>query len=105
MNEPIRTCPRCGSTRIAEGHLGTGEHGPGFHPTAIRLSVLPGFRYVPYANDTESACIDCGLVWNEIPPADLTDLLSKYTTEEERTRLFAEHKAPPKDPFQREREK
>ena len=105
MSEQEKTCPRCGGTRIAEGHLGVGEHGPGFHPTAIRLSVLPGFRFVPYLHDKESACIDCGLVWNEVPPKDLAELLTKYTTDEARKQLFAEHKPPPRDPFRRDRGK
>jgi hypothetical protein len=104
MEESIRTCPRCGGTRSAEGNLGVGEHGIGFHPAAIRLSSVSSFRCVPYVNDKASACLDCGLVWNEISLEGLNDLLNKYTTKEERQQLFAEHKPPPSDPFQRDKE-
>jgi DNA-directed RNA polymerase subunit RPC12/RpoP len=100
-NESVSKCPRCGSSRIVQGRLTPGDPGPGFDPVDIRLSVLKKFRHVPYVNDTESACIDCGLVWNEISPEDLTKLLSKYTSEADRKRLMAEHKPPPKDPFRR----
>jgi hypothetical protein len=101
MDEPESKCPRCGSPRIAHGHLDAGEHGPaGFNPVAVKDSVLPAFRHVPYVNDKECACIDCGLAWNEISPEDLMKLLSKYASEADRQRLTTDHKPPPHDPFQ-----
>jgi hypothetical protein len=77
-------CPRCGKSAIVTGIVHQEETGRFFQPDGIRFRWLPflllgrfGMSTVVTLRNRYRACIDCGLVWNELNPGDLLKILER----------------------------
>ena len=84
MTTPV--CPRCDGGRLLKGTCGARQHiGYGFAPDEVRhgwfdwnpLIVHP----VEVGSTKVTACADCGLVWFDIRPRALHELIERNGTE------------------------
>lgn len=60
-------CLRCSSRKVVRGSLGESAR---FYPQRGFFRALLG-KPVVLAGDESLACLDCGLAWNELDPAEL----------------------------------
>ena len=67
-------CLRCGSRKIVRGHLGEAAR---FYPLRSLVRALLG-KPVMLTNAHSHACVECGLVWNEVEPDDLRRNVRDY---------------------------
>ena len=76
-------CPRCGKSGIVTGIVHHEDDARFFQPDGIRFRWLPyligrfGMSRVVSLRNRYRACIDCGLLWNELNPSDLVKLLER----------------------------
>jgi hypothetical protein len=76
-------CPRCGKSATVTGIVHLEETGRFFQPDGIRFRWLPhflgrfGMSTVVSLRNRYRACIDCGLVWNELNQGDLLRILER----------------------------
>lgn len=77
----MRTCPRCGSGRIASGELRSDGRAPQFRPHGLRVPLFTLIDSTPGRIDFDHrvrACLDCGLLWTTVEPEELRDTLRRY---------------------------
>ena len=76
FSKPVRGlyCLRCSSRKIVCGSLGESAR---FYPMRGVVRSLMG-KPVFLATSESHACLDCGLTWNEVDPADLRGNLRDY---------------------------
>ena len=76
FRKPVRGlyCLRCGSRKIVCGSLGESAR---FYPMRGVVRSLMG-KPVFLATSESHACLDCGLTWNEVDPADLRENFRDY---------------------------
>ena len=75
FNQTVRGmyCLRCSSRKVVRGNFEAGR----FYPLRGLLRSLLG-KPVLLQNEHAHACMDCGLAWNEVDPADLRKNLRSY---------------------------
>jgi len=69
MDKTVRGmyCLRCSSKRVVRGSLGESAR---FYPLRGFFKAILG-KPVFINNEYSHACLDCGLIWNELDPAAL----------------------------------
>ncbi len=82
---PMRTgttamseCPQCNSQRIVGGWLGTHSMPAIFRPAGLRSFTVAVDVGTRLASAEASACLDCGLVWGDIPAQRLREFMEKH---------------------------
>jgi hypothetical protein len=75
FNQTVRGmyCLRCSSRKVVRGDLEAAR----FYPLRGMLRSLLGTPVI-LQNPHSHACLDCGLVWNEVEPAELRKNLRTY---------------------------
>jgi predicted nucleic-acid-binding Zn-ribbon protein len=78
-------CPKCGSRNVRGGKLLPVGRGMSvmFKPEGTRFFILSFTGGVELFSSSSSACLDCGLVWAELPRAQLKEFISKHCREPE----------------------
>jgi hypothetical protein len=76
-------CPRCGAPGCVPGRIEVAGNDSGspshFYPEGLRFFTL--VQGVPLSGGAGFlACVRCGLTWNELPPAELLQLLRNNGT-------------------------
>src|SRR3954463_12813475 len=100
MRRETPACLRCGSEWVTPG--GIGRDTPTFHPVGIKLLTLAN-RSVALKPDRGSgrgagfACLWCGLVWGEVNPRHLRQVIRRAGTDETREWMAANQ--PAEDPY------
>ena len=76
FSKPVRGlyCLRCSSRKVVRGSLGESAR---FYPMRGLVRALMG-KPVFLAASESHACLECGLTWNEVDPADLRCNLRDY---------------------------
>jgi hypothetical protein len=87
---PARACARCGGSHVIRGICPDGRRQPcyGFLPNDVK----PGFwdwnpLTVRQVESGLTACLACGLVWFEVDPVVLRDLIAAKGTAEAKRAL------------------
>lgn len=80
---PTPACPRCGNHSVTRGYFI--QRATCFTPEGLRFFTLQP-PYVPFiAKNLKQGqafgCLACGLVWNEIDPVALRQILAQAGTE------------------------
>ena len=93
-----RACVRCGGRHLVRGICPDGRRQPahGFLPNGVK----PGFwdwnaLTVRQLEDGHTACLSCGLVWFEVSPVNLCDLIAQKGSEEAKRALPPSNGPPP----------
>ena len=75
FNQTVRGmyCLRCSSRKVVRGDFEAQR----FYPLRGALRSLLG-KPVLFQNPHSHACMDCGLAWNEVDPAELRKNLRAY---------------------------
>ena len=77
--ERMEPCPKCGGTHVRLGRLlGAKGSSPVFCPKGMRFFTLSLRGGVLLSSNHSLACLDCGLVWNYVRPAELTEFITKH---------------------------
>jgi hypothetical protein len=73
-------CPKCGSSNVTLGTLLPSRHSISatFRPAGARISSLSPSAGVDLSTDPSFACLDCGLVWNYLPPDELRKFIAEH---------------------------
>jgi GYF domain 2 len=74
------TCPKCGSRNVRWGKLlPSGEsRSVIFRPQGTRFFNFLFVNGVMLSSNHSLACLDCGLVWDYLPPSELKEFIAKY---------------------------
>ena len=78
-------CPKCGSRNVRRGKLLPVGRGLSvmFKPEGTCFFILSFTGGVELYSDSSSACLDCGLVWSQLPSRQLKEFISKHCREPE----------------------
>ena len=82
----MSACPRCQSPHTVAGQL-LGERGRalGFKPVSVRFwtfkPTMVALSAPPLLGPNATSCTACGLVWSEVDPTQLRDVLRAAGTE------------------------
>jgi hypothetical protein len=83
----MEKCPRCNGSEIAAGEAFPSEgHMRAFYPSGMKWWKLLSSVSAKF-KDAHYACLKCGLVWNEIDPAELVEVLNKGAKDETKKKL------------------
>jgi hypothetical protein len=79
-----KVCVRCGGHRLVKGICGGGKSvGSGFQPDGVRQGLWDwNALVVGQIEPGHTACLSCGLVWFEVRPTELRELIEEKGTEE-----------------------
>src|SRR5262245_12794408 len=90
------TCIRCGGRHLVQGICGGGKNiGYGFQPHGLRYGLWDwNALVVGQVEDDLTACLSCGLVWFEVTPGKLRELIEKRGTEEVKRSLPRQRLSP-----------
>ena len=73
-------CPRCGTDTTVVGWSDTSDQHRSFQPDGIHwlrhLLMHLGETTQIHLPDRYRACLECGLIWNSLPPEQLRTVLS-----------------------------
>jgi len=71
-------CPKCNSTRVIPGTLGT-DRKPGiFRPAGMRSFTVSADAGSRFTAAGVLACLDCGVVWGAVTPAKLEVFIKRH---------------------------
>ncbi len=71
-------CPKCNGSRIVGGSFGPAHKPPVFRPAGLRPFSVTQDAGIKFVSAAASACLDCGLVWAELPIAKLSEFIRKH---------------------------
>ena len=71
-------CPKCDSQQLVAGCLGPGSEPPIFRPAGLRSFSVTQDAGTKFATAEALACLDCGLVWGELPPVKLREFVRRH---------------------------
>ncbi len=74
----MNQCPQCNSERIVAGWLGSDSKPAMFRPAGLRSFTVTQDGGARLATPDASACLDCGLVWGDIPTKRLREFIDKH---------------------------
>ena len=89
--KPSEPCPKCGSSNVTLGEFSTSRNNlsAGFRPAGARIFSLSLSRAVDLSTDPACACLDCGLAWSYLRPAELKDFISKHCARSDQQDAYA----------------
>ncbi len=74
----VSQCPQCNSERIVGGWLGTDRRPALFRPAGLRSFTVTQDGGATLATAEALACLDCGLVWGDIPTKKLREFIDRH---------------------------
>ena len=71
-------CPKCNGQRLVAGCLGPTSKPPIFRPAGLRSFSVTQDAGTKFATAEALACLDCGLVWGDLPPVKLREFVQRH---------------------------
>ena len=80
-------CPKCNSQKLVAGCLGPTSKQPIFRPAGLRSLSVTQDAGTKFATAEALACLDCGLVWADIPPVKLREFIQRHCRDSDSAQL------------------
>src|SRR5438045_1652676 len=80
-------CPKCSSQQVVAGCLGPDSNPPIFRPAGLRSFSVTQDGGTKFATGGALACLDCGLVWSDVPPAKLREFVQRHCRDNDLVQL------------------
>ena len=71
-------CPKCESQQLVAGCLGPASRPPVFRPRGLRSFSVTQNVGTQFATAEALACLDCGLVWTDLPAMRLREFVQRH---------------------------
>ena len=71
-------CPKCSSQQLVAGCLGPASKPPIFRPAGLRSFSVTQDAGTKFATAEALACLDCGLVWTDLPAMKLREFVQRH---------------------------
>src|ERR1035441_7177014 len=80
-------CPKCSSQQLVAGCLGPASKSPIFRPGGLRSFSVTQDAGTKFATAEALACLDCGLVWTDLPAMKLREFVQRHCRDSDSAQL------------------